>query len=183
MFVPTHRMKFSELFERRKKFGVPVYQSRHPELNGYIGKVLKSVYEALVEKGSQEIRIAVNITNSDDTVVERFVFVWKPFGEQSMPPSLADLQGDLQSLLLKLSTVDAVLQPLPENCLFFVEIEFMDDEDAELEDWVVVPGSSQPIGKSDSSIPSTVPLKKFQCGSTQLLAFVEQCKIGALSSP
>ena len=29
----------ADIFERRRKYGVPVWMSRHPELNGYIHEV------------------------------------------------------------------------------------------------------------------------------------------------
>ena len=38
------------LFERRKKYGVPVQMSRHPELNSYILSVLESI-TPWMEKG------------------------------------------------------------------------------------------------------------------------------------
>ena len=36
------------LFQRRRKFDALVYQSRHPTLNNYIAKVVKSVAEELL---------------------------------------------------------------------------------------------------------------------------------------
>jgi hypothetical protein len=38
----------SEAFVRRKKFGTPVFQSRHPGLNAYVAGAVKAVREELL---------------------------------------------------------------------------------------------------------------------------------------
>jgi mitotic spindle assembly checkpoint protein MAD2B len=40
---------FIEMFERRRKYEVPVWMSRHPELNEYIYQVLDNIKPLLVK--------------------------------------------------------------------------------------------------------------------------------------
>lgn len=43
----VRRVYPAELFVRRKKYDTPVFQSRHPELNGYIAGVVKAVADEI----------------------------------------------------------------------------------------------------------------------------------------
>ena len=52
---------FAALFERRLKYRVPVYMSRHPELNRYIGDVLLGI-KHLLDKGEGK-RVVLTINN------------------------------------------------------------------------------------------------------------------------
>lgn len=59
------------IFLKRRKYGIVVYQSVHPQLNEYITECLKSV--EFHAKGKQLRKLVVCI-NALGTVVERFVF-------------------------------------------------------------------------------------------------------------
>ncbi|KAF5388461.1 hypothetical protein D9757_004629 [Collybiopsis confluens] len=62
----------AELFIRRKKYDAPVFQSRHPTLNAYIGGAVQAVREELL-KGNLDKMIVV-IKNKDEEALERFIF-------------------------------------------------------------------------------------------------------------
>ena len=82
-----------DLFARRKKFDLPVWRSRHPELNEYISGAVKAVGEELILVGStvpevKPIHIAtalqgnvdkvvVVIKDHNDVALERFIFAIK----------------------------------------------------------------------------------------------------------
>ncbi|CAB4035549.1 Hypothetical predicted protein [Paramuricea clavata] len=74
----------AEIFEKRKKYNVPVQMSCHPELNQYIQNVLHSIKPCL-EKGEVE-RISVVVTDKEFCPLERFVF------EIETPPEFSSLR-------------------------------------------------------------------------------------------
>jgi mitotic spindle assembly checkpoint protein MAD2B len=51
-----------QLFERRAKYEIPVFMSRHPDLNQYIARVLGSA-RTFLEKGALE-RFVVLVSDS-----------------------------------------------------------------------------------------------------------------------
>uniref|UniRef100_A0A3Q2EB97 Mitotic spindle assembly checkpoint protein MAD2B n=1 Tax=Cyprinodon variegatus TaxID=28743 RepID=A0A3Q2EB97_CYPVA len=71
----------SGIFQKRKKYNVPVQMSCHPELNQYIQDTLHCV-KPLIEKNDAE-KVVVVIMDKEHHPVERFVF------EISQPPLLS----------------------------------------------------------------------------------------------
>lgn len=59
------------IFVKRRKYGIIVYQSVHPQLNEYITECLKS---AEFHAKRKQLRKLVVCINALGTVVERFVF-------------------------------------------------------------------------------------------------------------
>ncbi|XP_008401799.1 mitotic spindle assembly checkpoint protein MAD2B-like, partial [Poecilia reticulata] len=62
----------SGIFQKRKKYNVPVQMSCHPELNQYIQDTLHCV-KPLIEKNDAE-KVVVVIMDKEHHPVERFVF-------------------------------------------------------------------------------------------------------------
>ena len=62
----------SSIFERRKKYGVPVQMSIHPHVNEYITECLKAIKELL--KKNEVKKVAIIFTDKHCTPIERFVF-------------------------------------------------------------------------------------------------------------
>lgn len=58
-------------FARRRAHGVPVYQSRHPEVRAYIANAVKALSEEL-EKGLLR-RVTVVVKAMDGLPLERFI--------------------------------------------------------------------------------------------------------------
>ncbi|XP_015766791.1 PREDICTED: mitotic spindle assembly checkpoint protein MAD2B-like isoform X2 [Acropora digitifera] len=62
----------SVVFERRKKYNVPVQMCCHPDLNQYILDVLQTI-KPLLEKGDVQ-RVSLVISDKKFQPIERFVF-------------------------------------------------------------------------------------------------------------
>uniref|UniRef100_G3NP64 Mitotic spindle assembly checkpoint protein MAD2B n=1 Tax=Gasterosteus aculeatus aculeatus TaxID=481459 RepID=G3NP64_GASAC len=105
----------SGIFQKRKKYNVPVQMSCHPELNQYIQDTLHCV-KPLIEKNDAE-KVAVVIMDKEHHPVERFVF------EISQPPLLSissdtllsHVEQLLRAFILKISVCDAVLNNNPPD--------------------------------------------------------------------
>uniref|UniRef100_A0A3B3SW80 Mitotic spindle assembly checkpoint protein MAD2B n=1 Tax=Paramormyrops kingsleyae TaxID=1676925 RepID=A0A3B3SW80_9TELE len=110
----------SGIFQKRKKYNVPVQMSCHPELNQYIQDTLHCV-KPLIEKNDAE-KVVVVIMDREHHPVERFVF------EISQPPLLSissdmllsHVEQLLRAVILKISVCDAVLDNNPPGCTFTV---------------------------------------------------------------
>jgi len=61
-----------DLFVRRKKYDMPVFQSRHPALNEYISGAVKAITDELVSGNIQ--KVVVVIKDKDQVALERFIF-------------------------------------------------------------------------------------------------------------
>ncbi|XP_078805878.1 mitotic spindle assembly checkpoint protein MAD2B isoform X2 [Oryzias latipes] len=103
----------SGIFQKRKKYNVPVQMSCHPDLNQYIQDTLLCI-KPLIEKNDAE-KVVVVIMDKDHRPVERFVF------EISQPPLLSissdcllsHVEQLLRAFILKISVCDAVLSSNP----------------------------------------------------------------------
>ncbi|KAI9594491.1 DNA-binding protein [Syncephalis fuscata] len=108
------------LFERQKKYNVPVHVARHPELVEYVKDMIRACRPDL-EKGAVE-RICLVVVNKAYTPVERFVFEIdalidpKSIDKDAVTEgglTAADVEAYLRAFLLKISLCDAVLHPNP----------------------------------------------------------------------
>uniref|UniRef100_A0A3P8SQJ3 Mitotic spindle assembly checkpoint protein MAD2B n=1 Tax=Amphiprion percula TaxID=161767 RepID=A0A3P8SQJ3_AMPPE len=116
----------SGIFQKRKKYNVPVQMSCHPELNQYIQDTLHCV-KPLIEKNDAE-KVVVVIMDKEHHPVERFVF------EISQPPLLSissdtllsHVEQLLRAFILKISVCDAVLNNNPPGCSFTVLVHTRD---------------------------------------------------------
>uniref|UniRef100_A0A9J7ZQT6 Mitotic spindle assembly checkpoint protein MAD2B n=1 Tax=Cyprinus carpio carpio TaxID=630221 RepID=A0A9J7ZQT6_CYPCA len=103
----------SGIFQKRKKYNVPVQMSCHPELNQYIQDTLHCV-KPLIQKNEAE-KVVMVIMDKEHHPVERFVF------EISQPPLLSissetllsHVEQLLRAMILKISVCDAVLDNNP----------------------------------------------------------------------
>jgi len=73
------------VFERRKKYNVPVQMCCHPDLNQYILDVLQTI-KPLLEKNEVQ-RVTLVISNKKFSPVERFVFEIGTLEDKSASPS------------------------------------------------------------------------------------------------
>ncbi|TWW56264.1 Mitotic spindle assembly checkpoint protein MAD2B [Takifugu flavidus] len=110
----------SGIFQKRKKYNVPVQMSCHPELNQYIQDTLHCM-KPLIEKNDAE-KVVVVIMDKEHRPVERFVF-------EISQPTLLSISSDsllshveqlLRAFILKISVCDAVLNNNPPGCSFSV---------------------------------------------------------------
>lgn len=124
-----------EVFTRRKKYDVPVWRSRHPELNEYISGAVNAVGEELI-LGTVE-KVIVVIKDPKDVPLERFIFSIKQMVQlesydrdekitNAMPAYT--LAQYFRTFLIKLSTVESQLGPLLEDDPSFAIIIEMEDD-------------------------------------------------------
>jgi mitotic spindle assembly checkpoint protein MAD2B len=110
------------LFQRRRKYNVPVHICAHPELNKYIRRVVDDVKPML--EANQVDHIAIVIKNKENIPVERFVFkTQKGTANDICSKRFSEtLERDLRTLLLKLSGSDSLLSDNPPDSTFSVEV-------------------------------------------------------------
>ncbi|KAI5118650.1 hypothetical protein M0805_002570 [Coniferiporia weirii] len=105
----------AELFERRKKFEIPVFQCIDPSISSYISGATKAVAEEIIEDNVS--RIIINIHDGDEPLenftfsIDRVTGSGHPYSEPESLP-LEVLQRQMRALLLKLNAIDAQLLPL-----------------------------------------------------------------------
>eukprot|EP00937_MAST-01D_sp_MAST-1D-sp2_P004199 g4199.t1 len=105
-----------ELFERRAIYGVPVWMSRHPDLNRYVGDAVRAAHMLL--RVGQLKDFVVLMLGGDGRPTERFVF-------ETVAPEEADAMGwrlfdAFRDCLLKILTANAVLERNPSGGSFRV---------------------------------------------------------------
>ncbi|XP_015114783.1 mitotic spindle assembly checkpoint protein MAD2B [Diachasma alloeum] len=115
----------TEIFGRKKIYGAGVWISEHPEVNEYLKNVLEAVREALTADITSIKRLNFIIVDSDDILVEKFVFdlLQIQIDATECDPYFLKTEESLRTVCLKLSMMDSYLKPLPEDCKFSIELE------------------------------------------------------------
>lgn len=110
------------IFETRKKYGVVVYYSTHPEVNQYIDLCLKSIAECL--KNGQLYRIEFSITNHDYEPVVNFIFDLDKSGQfdETSDAYLIQVEQNLRAFCLNLSAISHKVTNVPEDCSFVINL-------------------------------------------------------------
>ncbi|OZJ04328.1 hypothetical protein BZG36_02379 [Bifiguratus adelaidae] len=185
----------SELFEKRKKYNIPVQMCRHPLLNKYIRDVVAACKPEILQ-GNVE-RMCILITTVQMVPLERFVFELQAHlpesghqaqdkGKGAMLPenivstlSPTDLEHCLRSFLIKLNTCDAFLLPNPkEEMTFTVVIERREEgepsQPSDIRPWVPAIVSEQSGGISKASI---IPLRTMDTGIFKMQLLVEENEV------
>lgn len=167
------------VFERRKKYNVPVQMCCHPDLNQYILDVLHTM-KPLLEEGKVQ-RVALVISDKKFIPVERFVFeVGNPEGvgtTESPDNFLLSTERALRGFLLKINSCDALLEPIPKGCSFSIlvytkESSFLKlQEGSNLQEFPWVEADERT--KMKESV--IIPLKSTSTGILKMQLFVEEC--------
>ncbi|KAL5514546.1 hypothetical protein ACEPAG_1862 [Sanghuangporus baumii] len=103
-----------EIFERRVKFGIPVFKCIEPSINEYISMAVKAISEELVEDRIARVTISIH---QSDTPLEKFIFsFYSVTNGDSVPEAdnvpLLAIQRQARGMLIKLNAIDAQLLPL-----------------------------------------------------------------------
>uniref|UniRef100_A0A8C4YVN7 Mitotic spindle assembly checkpoint protein MAD2B n=1 Tax=Gadus morhua TaxID=8049 RepID=A0A8C4YVN7_GADMO len=167
----------SGIFQKKKKYNVPVQMSCHPELNQYIQDTLQCV-KPLIEKNDAE-KVAVVIMDKEHHPVERFVF------EISQPPLLSissdtllsHVEQLLRAFILKISVCDAVLNSNPPGCSFTVLVHTREAATRNMEKvqvikdfpWIVA--DEQEVHMPE---PRLIPLKTMTSEIVKMQLYVEE---------
>ena len=159
------------IFQRVQKYGMPVHQARHPDVQSYISDVIVSLRPWLLKRVLQ--RVAFVICSDVMTPLERFVFEIAP-GD---PHRLLDadyVQAYMRSFFLKINTVDASMPPNTAGTTFSVVCYTASDaqEAAGPEEMLVwEPVDDASVAPSDGRI---VPLKSMNEGAMKIQLYVER---------
>ncbi|KAL5478602.1 hypothetical protein ACEPAI_2786 [Sanghuangporus weigelae] len=103
-----------EIFERRVKFGIPVFKCIEPSINEYISEAVKAISEELVEDRIARVTISIH---QSDTPLEKFIFsFYSVIDGDSVPETdnvpLEAIRRQARGMLIKLNAIDAQLLPL-----------------------------------------------------------------------
>ncbi|XP_042211103.1 mitotic spindle assembly checkpoint protein MAD2B-like [Homarus americanus] len=125
LILYTREIYPQSVFQRRKKYSIPVQMCIHPGLRSYISECVGSIRPVL-EKGEVE-KVIVAVLSTEGVPVEKFVFeiVQQPTKPHDIKqdPQLLRMEEALRAFCLKLSISDSLLQPLPPGCSFAVHIQ------------------------------------------------------------
>ncbi|KAF5282757.1 hypothetical protein FQR65_LT02754 [Abscondita terminalis] len=104
------------IFVKRKKYGVVVYRSIHPQLNEYITECLKAVRFHAKEKLLRRLLICIV---GPEIIYERFVLEVLSLQNNFEKDVLyMKLEQSLRDFCLKLQTTSSYLDPLPNSASF-----------------------------------------------------------------
>eukprot|EP00752_Nemacystus_decipiens_P003786 g3486.t1 len=129
----ARRLYPPDIFERRRKYGVPVWMSRHPELNSYIHEVLLRA-RSLMEHGVvRKVLVCFfrEAEHVDQAPVEKVAFavrVDEDGGGPVDPIRLQDVEDQLRSALLQIQKSSAHL-PTRQGCTFALHVEAHEEEE------------------------------------------------------
>ncbi|CBJ29113.1 HORMA domain protein [Ectocarpus siliculosus] len=140
-----------DIFERRRKYGVPVWMSRHPELNAYISEVLLRA-KSLMEQGVVRrvlVCFFLEEEHVDQAPVERVAFDVRveDDGDDSVDStSLQDVEDQLRSALLQIQKSSAHL-PTRQGCTFALHVEAHEGKEGQVgrHDATQDSGQSSPV--------------------------------------
>ncbi|XP_066907863.1 mitotic spindle assembly checkpoint protein MAD2B [Halyomorpha halys] len=111
------------IFRLKKKYGVPVHVSVHPELNKYITNSLAAIKHLLIAEDLKQVDIC--FFNDKGLLAERFVFYLKnisPFSTDSQVSFLPHLKESFRAFCLKLSVNSNFMKSLPKGSTFKIFI-------------------------------------------------------------
>ena len=170
----------SALFQRRRKYNVPVYVCGHPELNRYVRNVVDGI-KPLLDTDKVE-GVAVLIRNKENEPVEKFVFKTERGSaciSREEDSYLLKLESNLRSLLLKISVSDALLAPNPPDCTFVIHVHTTlpaaSAVDHELQRYDF-PWMTAGL-EEDSSLGHVVPLKSLSSDLLRMQLYVEESSL------
>ncbi|XP_070812162.1 mitotic spindle assembly checkpoint protein MAD2B [Pituophis catenifer annectens] len=165
------------IFQKRKKYNVPVQMSCHPELNQYIQDTLHCI-KPLLEKNDVE-KVVVVILDKEHHSVERFVFeiMQPPLLAISSDSLLTHVEQLLRAFILKISVCDAVLDNNPPGCTFTILVHTREAATRNMEkiqvikDFPWILADEQDVHMHD---PRLIPLKTMTSDLLKMQLYVEE---------
>eukprot|EP00071_Canis_lupus_P054435 XP_544568.4 LOW QUALITY PROTEIN: mitotic spindle assembly checkpoint protein MAD2B [Canis lupus familiaris] len=165
------------IFQKSKKYNVPVQMSCHPELNQYIQDTLHCV-KPLLEKNDVE-KVVVVILDKEHRPVEKFVFeiTQPPLLSISSDSLLSHVEQLLRAFILKISVCDAVLDHNPPGCTFTVLVHTREAATRNMEkiqvikDFPWILADEQDVHMHD---PRLIPLKTMTSDILKMQLYVEE---------
>ncbi|XP_052761262.1 mitotic spindle assembly checkpoint protein MAD2B-like [Mya arenaria] len=169
----------SGVFERRKKYNVPVQMCLHPDVVSYITKVTESV-KVMVANGDVSM-VTIVVLDPDNTPLERFVFELGKQGELDKNDQyLFQLEDALRAFLLKLNVADSLLKALPEDCSWVVHVHTREStadkfiQTQTVKDFSWMPADEKQTKLRDASL---MPLKTTDNSLLKMQLYVEESSV------
>ncbi|CAE1308572.1 MAD2L2 [Acanthosepion pharaonis] len=166
------------VFERRKKYNVPVHMCLHPDVIQYIAQILESIKLLL---DTREVdRVSLVILDHQQNPVERFVFeIGYPskYTDFSSDILFTELEQSLRAFLLKLNVCDAMLKPLPNDATWVIHIHTNDCAMLRLEEKQILknfPWIEAEEKQKTMHSPTLVPMKTVSSDIVKMQLFVEE---------
>nr|CAI5836984.1 unnamed protein product [Callosobruchus analis] len=111
----------ASIFTVKKKFGIPVYQCIHPQVNEYILNSLKAVSFHLKRNHLKQLFICIHKQN---ILFEKYVFeVLATKNVVDSDALLIEFERSLRNLMLNLFTSQQYVDELPEETTFSVRLQ------------------------------------------------------------
>lgn len=128
LILYTREIYPQAVFQRRKKYSIPVQMCIHPGLQSYISECVASL-RSVLEKGEVQ-KVVLVVLSAQGVPVEKFIFeiVQHPTRPHDIKKDLhlKRMEEALRAFCLKLSISDSLLQPLPPECSFVMQIQVPD---------------------------------------------------------
>ncbi|KAK9869735.1 hypothetical protein WA026_003471 [Henosepilachna vigintioctopunctata] len=170
----TRKLYPETIFIPKRKYGVVVYQSIHPEVNSYICDCMKAVNYHLRKSQLKQFFI---IIQSGDHIFEKIVFdIVKMNSDIQSDIYLLELEKNIRNFCLKLNSSCSYTDSLPLDTTFIIQIattelsslEFNDNPAFEEFPWTH-------CGLNDSVIanPDIIPLQTVDIGYLNMQIFIE----------
>lgn len=166
-----------EIFEKRRKYGIPVPFSRSIQLNNYINEILLSLKDWLLKDWID--KICIIIWEKDSIPLERFIFHIKFFQTLNSVDNFSELENVFRTFLLKINISDSLLIPNSKyfSNTFSIAAEVKNPNELSRQKEI---GSSLkwiPWFNSTSNLihkPRIIPLKDYSCFNLSINLFIEE---------
>lgn len=178
LILYTREIYPQSVFQRRKKYNIPVQMCIHPGVSSYISSSVGAIVPVL-EKGEVD-KVVVAVLGEDKRPLEKFVFDIDqlPTKPQNIKedPSLQRLEEALRAFCLKLSISDSLLKPLPggTQCTFAIHLHVPENVSNDLtveQDCHWIPAEAEQVEVPDAQI---VPLKTLRTQVCNMQLYVEE---------
>jgi len=105
------------IFENRCKYGISIWQSRHPDINNYINRVLQNT--RYLTENDLVSRLLISFYDNTGQVLDQISFNFKFLDHRSYQhlsvSQLHSLEEEFRSLLLSLSLINSKLISFPQD--------------------------------------------------------------------
>ncbi|XP_076087406.1 mitotic spindle assembly checkpoint protein MAD2B-like isoform X2 [Mytilus galloprovincialis] len=175
----TRELYPAGVFEKKRKFNVPVKICVHPEVLSYVTNTVDSI--RLLLKENAVFKVTVVVVTPDHKPAERFVFeVARPTQNIGNDKYLYRLEESLRGFLLKLSITESLLKTLPEDCTWTVQVYTREsaalaiEQKQHLKDFPWILADERETTLEDAKM---IPLKAVNSDYLQMQLYAEESSI------
>mmetsp|Transcript_10630 Transcript_10630/g.14560 ORF Transcript_10630/g.14560 Transcript_10630/m.14560 type:complete len:233 (-) Transcript_10630:112-810(-) len=166
-----------EIFERRRKYCVPVPMSRSKILNEYISEVLLSL-QPWIEKDALE-RFGIVILGKTNVILERFIFEVESSSAE-VDYNNEDIEAALRAFFLRINNCDSFLNPISHQDLSFRFVAYVNTKNPSVDsqvkeslDWIIAEDNKNRLEAFEIDEPVIIPLKSITSDLFKMQLYVE----------